>query len=403
MSARAGSVAVPGGADSPDKIEKALKNNIYPRLLGVRPHLGAHEHISRLGGSRMPPEVLAAMVEANEFLVDMHALNRAAGRRIAELLSAEDAIVTAGGYSAMMLGAAACLTGTDPERIEALPFPDWDRRGCLVPRGHRFEYDRAYRSVGMEIVEAGDRADFERRLETTTAMIAVLALAEKQVTFAPPVPLSWGESHSPDPMTFVEVVEAARARNVPVLVDMASDLPPVTNLSRFLDEGADLIVVSGGKGLRGPQSTGILAGRSDLIEAARLHNVPNNAIGRGMKVGKEEIVALVVALERYLELDHDALISGWNAKAQWLADELADVPGLDARYSPNTMGYADVELAWDDEIVPLTPDEVKSRLRNGDPPVEYDLTVRTRLLRDGEEVLVARRIREVLTASAEES
>ncbi|MEE2776667.1 MAG: hypothetical protein VYE73_07880 [Acidobacteriota bacterium] len=389
----------PSSADRAPEIEALLADNIYTRLLGVRPHLGAHEHVSRLGGSRMPEQVVAAMAEANDYLVDMHALSLAAGRRVAELIGADDAIVTAGGYSAMTLGAAACLTGTDPERIEALPAVRWRRRECLLPPGHRFEYDRAYRDAGMQLVEAGDRAEMLQRLGDATAMVAVLALTEKQVTFAPPVPVAWGEAPAASTILPAEAIAIAGKRGVPVLVDMASDLPPPSNLSRFLDLGADLVVVSGGKAIGGPQSTGILAGRSDLLAAARLNHAPNTAIGRGMKVGKEEIVGLVVALERYLALDHEAEIARWNTKARWLADALGGVPGLEARFSRNTMGYADVELLWDPERLSLSADELKTRLREGNPPVEYDLTVRTRLLRDGEEVLVARRIREVFESA----
>jgi L-seryl-tRNA(Ser) seleniumtransferase len=165
--------------------------------------------------------------------------------------------------------------------------------------------------------------------------------------------------------------------------------------------GADLVVLSGGKGIGGPQSTGILAGRKDLIEAARTNNYPNDNIGRGMKIGKEEIIGLVVALDRYVSLDHEAVIAGWNAKARWLADQLQGIPGLRAEYAMNAMGYADVDLAWDEKIIPLTEQEVKKRLKEGEPSLVYDgTTVRTRLLRDGEEIVVARRLRAFFEAEA---
>ena len=374
-----------------ERLESAYRDNIYTQLLGVRPHLGAHEHLTRLGGSRMPREVTEAMVEANDYFVDMHELTEAAGKRVAELMGAEAALVTSGAFSAMILGAAACLTGADPEKIEALPQATWPKRDCLIQTAHRFEYDRAYRAAGMSIVEATTREEFIAKINDRTAMIAVLTAVEKQREFGPPLPRELAHPHSPEVMMPEELIAIGRRTGVPVLIDMASDLPPAANLTRFIDAGADLVVISGGKGIRGPQSTGILAGRRDLIEAARLHAAPNGNLGRGMKVGKEEIVAL----NRWIELDHDKVEERWNAKARWLTDQIQGIHGLTATYATNTVGYADVYIQWDEKIIPLTPDEAKEKLMQGEPRLAYDgVTVRTRCLRDGEEVLVARRLRE---------
>ena len=134
----------------------SLEDNVYTRMLGVRPHLGAHEHISRLGGGRMPAEVVAAMADANEFMVDMFELQDAAGKRAAELLGAPAAMVTAGGFSSLILGAAACLTGNDPKKIDALPKPTWVRQQCLMQKAHQFSYDRAFRAAGATVVYAED-------------------------------------------------------------------------------------------------------------------------------------------------------------------------------------------------------------------------------------------------------
>ena len=256
----------------PEAIEAALRNNIYTLLLGLRPHMGANEHISRLGGSRMSREVIEAIIEANDYFVDMHELAKAAGRHIAEVVGAEDAVVTSGGFSAMLIGAAACLTGTDPEKIRALPHVTWPKRECLIQSGHRFDYDRAYSDACMTIVEAKTRERFRESIGERTAMIAVLAAAEKQQVFAPPFPVKRSQPPPAEVMRPQEIIDLGRAAGVPVLVDLASDLPPASNLTRFLKMGADLVVLSGGKGIGGPQSTGILAGRKDLIEAARTNN-----------------------------------------------------------------------------------------------------------------------------------
>jgi len=342
----------------------------------------------------MPAEVMQAMLEANEYFVDMHELNAAAGRRVAELMGAEAAIVTSGGFSAMMLGAAACLTGADPERAEALPHPTWPKRNCLLQTSQSFSYDRAYRAAGMALQYVETREQLRDRIDERTAMLATLSAVERGFPIAPPKPHD--RTRPPDASVIMpeELISIGKETGVPVMVDMASDLPPWENFSKYITAGADLVVVSGGKGLLGPQSTGILAGRSDLIAAASLSAFPNDGIGRGMKVGKEEIVALIVALERAVALDQDDVMDGWNARARWLADQLQGINGLRAEYKLNTAGYGDVDLSWDESIIPLTESEVKARLKEGEPRVVYDGTsLRTRLLRDGEERLVAARVR----------
>lgn len=377
-----------------------LEDNIYTRLLGVRPHIGAHEHITTLGGSRMPPEVLEAMVEANEYFVDMHELIEAAGSRIAELMGAEAAIVTSGGSGSLLLGSAACLTGLNMDRIRSLPEVTWDRRVCLIQTAHRFSYDHAYRAAGMTNVYVETREEFRDRIDDTVAMLPVISAVERGSPIAPPRPVSRSRS-TPDTVILPEeMIQIGKEHGVPVMVDMASDLPPWENLRRYVDLGADLVVISGGKGILGPQSTGILAGRRDLIEAARLQNSPNDYIGRGLKVGKEEIIALVVALERAVSIDQDAEVAHWNDRARWVAEQLQGIPGVDAHFEMNNGGYGDVNLSWDESVIGMDVPEFKRRLRDGSPRILYDgTTVRTRQLREGEERLVAERLREVFSGS----
>ena len=154
---------------------QAYDSNVYTRMLGIKPHLAAFDHITALGGSRMPPEVMQAMIEANEQFVDMNELTRAAGERLAEVMGAEAALVTCGSFSALLLGAAACLTGSDEEKIDALPHPTWPKRECLIQDAHAFSYDRAYRAAGMTLVTADTREQFANAVNENTAMIAVLA------------------------------------------------------------------------------------------------------------------------------------------------------------------------------------------------------------------------------------
>ncbi len=386
-------------AQGEEDVRRDLSDNIYTRLLGVRPHLGAHEHISRLGGSRMTPEVMDALAEANRFFVDMNELTEAAGQRVAELIGAEAALITSGGFSAMILGGAACLTGTDTEKCEALPHPHWPKRECLIQTRHRFDYDRAYRAAGMTIVSADTKNDLVAAIHENTAMIAALAAVEEQRVFGPPKPRKRAQPPEAGVLMPAELIAIGKKANVPVLVDMASDLPPASNLTRWIEAGADLVVISGGKGLRGPQSTGILAGRKDLIEAARLNAAPNGNIGRGMKVGKEEMVALVVALEHYVKRDHAKDIEDWSRSAHWLAGELAGIRGLTAEVAVNTKGYADVDLSWDESVFPMTHAELRERLLAGEPRMTYDgTTVRVRQLTQAELRLVAQTLRRVFLA-----
>ncbi len=370
-------------AEAAAAASQALNDNIYTRMLGLKPHLAAFDHITALGGSRMPAEVMQAMIEANEQFVDMAELTAAAGQRLARIVGSEAALVTSGAFSALILGAAACLTGTDPEKIDALPHPTWPKRECLIQTAHRFTYDRAYRAAGMTVVDVETREQFANAVNENTAMIAVVAR------------LDYERADQPEVMQSHEFLELGRRAGVPVLIDAAAELPPASTLTRWGSEGADLVVISGGKGIRGPQSTGILAGRSDLIEAATLHASPNANLGRGMKVGKEEIMGFLVALDRYVATDHAARLAEWAEKARYVADRLQGVPGLSATIVMHGKGYEEVDLQWDESVIPLTVAQVRDALKNGDPRVASSgRRITTRCMRDGEEILVAERVRQ---------
>ena len=362
-----------------------FEESIYTRLLGVKPLLSCRGHTTVYGGSLMPLEVMRAMAEANDQFVDMHELNEAAGRRIAQVMKTEAALVSAGSFSAMLLGAAACLTGKDTAKIEALPHPTWPRRECLILKSHRILYDRAYRAAGMTIVEVETKDQLINAIGEKTAMIGVLASVER--------------SQGTNVVMPDEIVAIAKDKRVPVLIDAASELPPVLSLTRYSTMGADLSVISGGKGLLGPQSTGILAGRRELIEAAALNHAPNANIGRGMKVGKEEIIGLITALNRYVSLDHELVHETWNKKARYLAEQLRDLPGVKAEYRVNAYGFGEVRVTWDRNIIPLTGKEAFKKLMSGEPRLLYydddeGGTFQTRCMKDGDEMIAARRLRE---------
>ena len=378
-------------------------NSIYTRMFGIRPLLSARGHTTIWGGSLMPAEVMRAMVEANDYFVDLHELNRAAGRRIAEVMQAEAALVSAGAFSAMVLGAAACLTGTDQARINALPHPTWSRRECLMQKAHREGYDRAYEAAGMIIRDFDTREELANAINENTAMIAVMASTEKDAR---------KDSRIMLPEEFVKL---GRKTGVPVLIDAAAEIPPPETLTRFTKMGFDLVAISGGKGLQGPQATGILAGRKDLIQSAALNHSPNTAIGRGMKVGKEEIVGLVTALNLYLSLDHDMVHESWNKKVRFLAQELQGIPGVRAEYrmaaNGHDHGFLEAVVAWDPQVIPLGSKAMQQKLLSGEPRIvyyaeygdEHSFVLQTRTMKDGDEILAARRLRDLLLSAGKHS
>lgn len=290
------------------------------RRLGVRPVIHGAGTTTRYGGSLMRPETIEAMREASQVLVNLDEVNAAAGAAIAKLLGAEAALVTAGSTAGLVLQAAACITGDDPAAIGRLPNVTGLRHEFVIQRAQRFSYDQAYRVPGGVLVEIG----LGRR---TMAWELEAAINERT---AGVIHLVSPFTSPPGILSFEETVKIAHARNVPVLVDAASMIPPRDNLFRYLRGGADMAIYSGGKGIRGPQSTGILAGRRDLIRAATLNASPNQAIGRAAKTSKEEVVGLLTALELFLQEDEKAEMERFRAMSTSIVDGLADIPGLRA-------------------------------------------------------------------------
>ena len=385
LAATTGALRSPLSAGPPIVASRPPAEDIYTRLLGVRPVVGAFETWSRYGNRRLAPNVWRAMEEAGRLFVNVDDLNLAAGRKIAGLVEAEDALVTSCAFGAMVLGAAACLTGDDPTKVEALPHPTWPRRECLIQKGDRFYYDRAYQVAGMTLVEVETGEDLVQHITDRTAMIAGLAMVERDL--------------KPGTLRPDELVAIGKRAGVPVLIDAAGEIPPADRLTRYTRMGADLVALSGGKGIGGPSSTGILAGRGDLIRAARLHLSPNQQVGRGMKVNREEIVGLVVALEEFVKSDHAAMTREWTRKARYIADRLAQVHGLNAELRDTGRGYHDLTLRWDRAVIPLEWKDLDARLKAGNPPVvimppgikfAYDYpTIVPSSLGDGEEQIVA--------------
>ena len=371
---------------------------VYEKL-GVRPVIHGSGTTTRYGGSIMRPETIEVMREAAQSLVNIDELNEAAGAAIARILGAPAALVTAGSTAGLVLQAAACMTGDDPAKITRLPDTTGMRREFVIQRAHRFSYDQAYRVPGGVLVEIGlgrRTAVFELENAITERTAGVVHLVSP---FTSP----------PGVLSFEEVREVAHARGVPVLVDAASMLPPRDNLFRYLRGGADLVIYSGGKGIRGPQSTGILAGRRDLVRAATLNASPNQAIGRAAKTSKEEIVGIVNALELFLAEDEAVEMARYRDVCASIVDTLQDIQGLRAlveqdcvnRVIPHAVVY--FEPSWKGPAGKA----VRLALASGEPHIYVqqgalqggyadEISVDPINLQPGDEKIVATRLREEL-------
>ncbi|HLK55205.1 MAG TPA: aminotransferase class V-fold PLP-dependent enzyme [Chthonomonadaceae bacterium] len=367
--------------------------NVY-RELGLRPIINACATLTKLGGSLMPPEVTAAMEEASRCFVDLNELQQRVGAEIAALTHNEAAYVCSGAAAGLTLATAACIAGKDPAIIAQFPDLTGLKDEVIIHRAHRNGYDHAVRQVGIRVVEIGDSAgttlqDLERAVSPRTA---AMVWFQGAMTGQGDLPLE-------------KMIAVARANGIPVIVDAAAQLPPVSNLWRFTEMGASLAIFSGGKDLRGPQSSGLIVGQRALIESCALNGNPNHSIGRPMKVGKEEMVGLLAAVRRYLSLDHAArerwceeVVAEWNAA-------LNRLPGVSARRDfPNEAGQplprSLVTIRADE--AGISRDEVLTQLAAGDPIIAVassgtdGIYLNPMTLEPGEEQIVLERLQAVL-------
>ena len=367
--------------------------DIYDQL-GIRKIVNGDATLTSLGGSVMPPEVLAAMVEAARHFVDIDELQRKAGTKIAEWTRNEAAYVSCGAAAGLVLSTAACITGLDADKRARLPYADGMKNEIIVHRYGRSSFDFAIRQAGGKLVEIGTEegtsaADMEQAITDRTAAIVYFYDVTRMQGL---VPLEQG-------------IEIAKRRGVPLIVDAAAQIPPVDNLWRFTHMGADLVLFSGGKGLCGPQSSGLILGREDLIKACAFNGCPRGFIGRPMKVGKEEIAGLLAAVRWYLNLDHEELKETYEAQVQYVIDEFSELPHTLARRSfPSEAGQPmpRAEIILDEQGLGITRDGVLTQLRAGDPSIalapagKSGLYVNPQTLRPGKEKIVVDRIKQIV-------
>ncbi|MBV7332145.1 aminotransferase class V-fold PLP-dependent enzyme [Chloroflexi bacterium TSY] len=372
--------------------------NIYEEL-GVRPIINAAGTVTRYGGSLMAAEVLDTMRAASQQFCVLDELHGKVGQRIANLLNVDAAYVTSSAASGLVLTAAACMAGSDPDKIAQLPDTNGMRHEILIQTGHRIAYDQAMRTAGAKLIEITDDgtppiAAMQAAINDKTAAIFYLARVVDQ----------------PASIPFEQVVAMAHAAGIAVIVDAASECPPMTTLSRFSDAGVDLVIFSGGKSLMGPQSTGLIIGRQDLVAACAANGVPFAAIGRPMKVSREEIIAFLKALELYLARDHKADQRQWESQLAYVEQNLRDIPYITLTRLPQVQTYAVPCLSIRPEPqLGMTRDEIAEALLAGDPRIVVSqhqtadsVVINPHMLQSGQEEIVAQQCRAVLTGRAQQ-
>lgn len=367
--------------------------SIYEEL-GVRPLINASATLTRLGGSVMPPEVVQAMVEASKHFVNLDELQRAVGEKLAAMTHNEAAYVSTGAAAGLVLATAAVVAGDDPQAIQQLPDTTGLKNEVIIHKSHRNGYDHAVRQVGVKIVEIG--TDTETKPEELEQAInentAAIFWFQGAMTGRGDLPLE-------------QVIEIANRKNVPVIVDGAAQVPPVENLWKFTQMGAALAIFSGGKDLHGPQASGLVVGRKDLIEKIRVNGNPNHSIGRPMKVGKEEMVGLLKAVELYIQRDHEARASQDEEVVAGWCSELNRIPGVHAERSfPNEAGQPlpRAKVVIDPAQAGMSRDDLVLALRNGTPSIEVassgtdTIYINPMTLAEGEDEIVLNRLLEIL-------
>jgi len=365
----------------------------YFRELGVRTFINAAGTYTALTASLMRPEVMQAMQYASRYFVPLNDLQDAVGKRIAQLVGAEAAMVTSGAAGALTVGTAACITGKNQDFIKRLPDLTGMKSEVIIQKSHRYGYDHAVRATGIRMVEVETAAELEAAVNERTAMMLFFNANE-------PVGKIKAE----------EFVALGKKHGIPTFNDASADVPPVTNLTKYVKMGFDLVTFSGGKGLCGPQSAGLLFGRKDLIEAARLNTSPySDTIARGMKVNKEEMLGMLVALESYLNRDHEAEWREWEKRVKIITDSLRGIKSVthEVEIPPIANHTHHLKIRWDQEVLKLSPLDVAKQLREGNPSIEpcpmtnkEHLVLTVWMLQPGEAQTVARRLSQILKSAA---
>jgi uncharacterized pyridoxal phosphate-dependent enzyme len=359
--------------------------------LGVPTVINCEGTMTMLGGSLPHPELEAVMFMAGKHFVSIPDLEVAAGNRIAQMLKLPEnytALVTSGAAAAIQSGLAGILTGDNEALIKQIPDLTGMRSEVIIQKSHRNPFDHQLRTTGVKLVEVETREQLRRAVNERTAMMHFSNFA-----------------NATGQIKVDEWVKLAKEYKIPCMNDAAADTPPLSHLWDYANMGYDLITFSGGKAIRGPQCAGLLLGRKDLVAYALLNNSPHeDTIGRSQKVGKEEIIGMVKALELFLAEDHDALAKEWQGRLEAISQQLTKVPGVKTSfYTPDIANHVPhMQITWDPSI-PLTAEQVSKALRNSKPSIvigggegKPGLSMNSFMLQQGEEKIVAEQLVRVL-------
>ena len=392
--------------------------SIYQRMFGFKRIINASGTMTLLGGSLMPPEVIQAMSEAAEDWVKLDELLEKAGQIIADIAGVPACLITSGSAAAITLATAACITGKNREKMIKLPDTDGMKNEIIWQNGHYPAYASQFKAAGGKLVVVGREPILIKvpevtRLRTLPAFRTLGCTRETVETAITErtCALAYTQAHfsvHEGLVSLKEYCEIAHEHELPVIVDAASELPPVSNLGWFYEQGADLTCFSGGKAMYGPNDTGFLLGDKNLIEAATMQANPRSGIGRGFKVSKEQIVGLVVAVQRYANLDEKARLKEEMDRAEYIVNSFKDYPHVNAQiiYPDNTgLPVPRVWLTLNEKTLEITVDEVSTALREGEPSIytreHYSRTgmllIDVQVMRHGEEKIVVEKLKEVLS------
>jgi uncharacterized pyridoxal phosphate-dependent enzyme len=386
----------PSTSSLPEKITGfGSSGNVYEEL-GVTTVINGQGTMTILGGSLMRTEVEAVMTLGSLHFVSVPELEVAAGKRIAEMLKLPEgntALVTSGAAAAMQSGLAGILTGDNSKFIEQLPDLTGMKSEVIIQKSHRNPFDHQLRSTGVKLVEVETREDLRKAVNPKTAMMHFTNFANAEGR-----------------IKVDEWAKLAKEHNIPSFIDAAADTPPVSHLWDYTVMGYDLAAFSGGKAIRGPQCAGLLIGRKDLVAYALLNNSPHeDTLGRSQKVGKEEIVGMVKAIESYLKEDHEALNKEWQRRLEFVSAQITRVPGISTEYSvPDIANHVPhMQIKWDVKRYPMTPLEAGKALREGKPSIVLStgeqgeaLSMNSFMLQPGEEKIIAENLVKLLQAHA---
>jgi uncharacterized pyridoxal phosphate-dependent enzyme len=359
--------------------------------LGVTTVINCEGTMTMLGGSILRPELEAVMAMAGKHFVSIPELEVAAGKRITEMLKLPEgysALVTSGAAAAIQSGLAGILTGDNEALIQQLPDLTGMKSEVIIQKTHRNPFDHQLRATGVKLVEVETREQLHRAVSGRTAMMhfSNFANASGQIKVD-------------------EWVKLAKQYNIPCMNDAAADTPPVSHLWDYAVMGYDMITFSGGKAMRGPQCAGLLIGRKEMVANALLNNSPHeDTLGRSQKVGKEEILGMIKALEIYLREDHDALTKEWQSRLELISRELTKIPGVSTSFfTPDIANHVPhMQITWDSKIS-ATPQQVSKTLRSSKPSIvigggegRLGLSMCSFMLQPGEEKIVAEQLSSVL-------